>query len=131
MVKASSLKVGEIGYKPLHLSSGSSLKRFKKKTMARQNWFKENSNNDREEEFHGVKRKSLKAKPTPKVKEREDEMANITGFRIKYQEAGSTQSARMFSTDLARDLPCGRSECWPCNSTQEGKIKNCRARSVL
>ena len=66
-----------------------------------------------------------------KLKEREDEMANITGFRIKYQEAGGTQLARMFSTDLARDLPCGRNECWPCNSTQEGKIKNCRARSVL
>ena len=37
----------------------------------------------------------------------------------------------MFSTDLARDLPCGRNNCWPCNTSKEGRVKNCKARSIL
>ena len=66
-----------------------------------------------------------------KLKEGEDELARITGFRIKYQEAGGVQLSKIFSTDLARDQPCGRNVCWPCQTSKEGETKNCKARSIL
>ena len=43
-----------------------------------------------------------------KLKEKEEEWCQLTGFRIKYQEAGGTQLGNLFSEDLARDIPCGR-----------------------
>jgi hypothetical protein len=62
------------------------------------------------------------------LKSQEDELSRIYGFRIKYQEASGIQLGRMFSTDLARSIPCGRNTCWPCNTS---KAKTCKARSVL
>ena len=35
-----------------------------------------------------------------KLKEGKDELAMITGFRIKYEEAGGVQLGKMFLTDL-------------------------------
>ena len=37
----------------------------------------------------------------------------------------------MFNTDIAKDLPCGRNNCWPCNTSKAGTVKNCEARSIL
>ena len=34
------------------------------------------------------------------LKEKEDDLANITKFRVRYQEAGGTKLGLMFSTDL-------------------------------
>ena len=53
------------------------------------------------------------------------------GFRVKYQEAGGVQMGKLFSTDLARDQPCGRDQCWSCLTKKEGESKKCRDRSVL
>ena len=36
------------------------------------------------------------------MRERELELAKITRFKVKMQEAGGIQLARLFSTDLAR-----------------------------
>ena len=66
---------------------------------------------------------------TNNLKEQKDKL--ITGFRMKYQEAGGVQLGKLFSTDLARDLPCGRDQCWPCQTSKEGQQKKCKTRSVL
>jgi hypothetical protein len=68
---------------------------------------------------------------TTMLKEQEDKLSNMTGFRVKYQEAGGVQMGKLFSTDLARDQPCGRDQCWPCLTKKEGESKKCRDRSVL
>ena len=68
---------------------------------------------------------------TAKLKEQENKLVGITGFRMKYQESGGVQLGKLFSTDLARDLPCGRDQCWPCQTSKEGQQKKCKARSVL
>ena len=152
LVRASNLGKEEKGYKPLHQASGRSLQRFRKKMMARQEWFKEK--NDPEEsprnirhQKDGNQRKQTRDPGVPttsvmfvpntrrgilvnRLKEGEDELARITGFRIKYQEAGGVQLGKMFSTDLARDQPCGRNVCWPCQTSKEGETKNCKARSM-
>ena len=39
---------------------------------------------------------------------REDEMAKLTGFSIKFKEAGGIHMCRMFSQNLARDHSCGK-----------------------
>ena len=41
------------------------------------------------------------------------------------------QLGKMVSTNLARDQPCGRNVCWPCQTSEEGETKNCKARSIL
>ena len=41
-------------------------------------------------------------------REREEILAGLTGFRIRFQEAGGTQLANMFSTDLAKGKHCER-----------------------
>ena len=61
--------------------------------------------------------------------ERELEKAKITRFRVKIQEAGGIQLARLFSTDLARGEPCGREDCNPCKASS--KRPNCKQASIL
>jgi hypothetical protein len=63
------------------------------------------------------------------MKERELEMAKITRFRVKMQEAGGIQLARLFSTGLAKCEPCGREDCNPCKSSSKGP--NCKQASIL
>jgi hypothetical protein len=160
-LKASQLDQNDKDFKPLHQHSGTSVLRFKKKMMARQNWFKDEKKDDksvgRNVGFQrvggkfakgGVKLAKVENKrmenssvmfvPSTKrsilinsLKEREQELSSITGFRVKYQEAGGIQLGKMFSTDLARDMPCGRVSCWPCKTSSEKESKNCKARSVL
>ena len=127
--------------------------------MARQKWFKEKKGEDGEDVslFGNLGMKDGKSKQAAKtskkqgieqstvmfvpstirslllkmLQEKEDEMAALTGFRIKFQEAGGTQLGRMFSQNLARDIPCGRLDCQPCLTSKEGSTKNCRSRSIL
>ena len=63
------------------------------------------------------------------LKEDEDMMAGITGFRVKYQEAGGSKLTNFFEKDLASGQQCGRVECPPCRK-QEGRV-NCKARNVV
>ena len=64
------------------------------------------------------------------LKDKEDELARITKFRVRYQEAGGTKLGLMFSTDLGAGEGCGRNDCQPCGSRKE-KRPNCKARSIL
>ena len=108
LVRASNLGKEEKGYKPLHQASRRSLQRFRKKMMARQEWFKEK--NDSEEsprnvrhQNDGIQRKQTRDPGVPttsvmfvlntrrgilvnRLKEGEDELARITGFRIRRLE---------------------------------------------
>ena len=67
---------------------------------------------------------------TRKLREREDELARLTGFSIKFQKAGGTQMLRMFSTNLGGGLHCGRKPCPPCDSSEESNRGDCRARNL-
>ena len=69
-------------------------------------------------------------KLTKMLKEKEEELAKLTKFKIRYQEAGGTKLAMMFSTDLAAGEACGREDCQPCGSRAE-KRPNCRSESIL
>ena len=60
------------------------------------------------------------------LKEEEDKMAEMTGFRIKYQEAGVSILANAFNKNLGIGQPCGRKDCPPC--TESGGKVNCKAR---
>jgi hypothetical protein len=56
---------------------------------------------------------------TRKLREREQELARLTGFGIKFQEASGTKMINMFSTNLGGGLHCGRKPCPPCDSNEE------------
>ena len=68
---------------------------------------------------------------TKKLRENEDRLCDITGFRIKFQEAGGLQLKNCFSTELSKGQHCGRVNCPPCNTTSEGKRQNCRTQNIL
>ena len=42
-----------------------------------------------------------------RMNENEGNMSQLSGFRVKYAEAGGIQLAKLFSTSLANDQPCG------------------------
>ena len=63
------------------------------------------------------------------LKEDEDKMAEITGFRVKYQEAGGDILTNFFDKNLASGKHCGRSECPTCVQP-EGNV-NCKARNII
>ena len=65
-----------------------------------------------------------------KLREREEILAELTGFRIKYQEAGGTQLKSMFSTYLGRGAHCGRGNCHPCSMEGESR-QNCRVKNIV
>ena len=48
-----------------------------------------------------------------KMIEMEETMSRITGFRIKYQEAGGSKMINLFSQDLGKRLHCDRTPCPP------------------
>ena len=50
------------------------------------------------------------------LKERESEMYRITGFKIKFVEAGGTPLGKLFSPDLGKGVHCGRDSCPPCDN---------------
>ena len=63
------------------------------------------------------------------LKEDEERMANVTGFRVKYQEAGGTVLANAFNKNLGSGQDCGRAGCPPCRKP-EGRV-NCKARNLV
>ena len=63
------------------------------------------------------------------LREEEDKMAEITGFRVKYQEAGGSILANAFNKNLGIGQYCGREECPPCRKP-EGR-ENCKARNIV
>ena len=58
-------------------------------------------------------------------------LGGMTGFRIKFQEAGGTKLASFFSTDLGKGAHCGRSPCPPCDTHKDGKRPNCRSSNIV
>jgi hypothetical protein len=54
----------------------------------------------------------------------------MTGFRVKFQEAGGLQLKNCFSTDLSRGDHCGRKVCPPCEQDTENR-QNCQTQNIL
>ena len=63
------------------------------------------------------------------LRDEEDKMAVMTGFRVKYQEAGGSVLSNAFDKDLGRGQNCGRVPCPPCEKPE--KRENCRSRNVV
>ena len=63
------------------------------------------------------------------LKEDEERMSEITGFKIKYQEAGGSVLTNFFCKYLGKGMHCGRPVCPPCNGDSAVR-GNCRARNV-
>ena len=64
-----------------------------------------------------------------KMRENEEKLSQLTGFRVKYQEAGGTKLCNIFSTDTGKGFHCGREPCPPCDIAKEDKERvNCKAR---
>ena len=63
------------------------------------------------------------------MREDEDKMADMTGFRVKYQEAGGSVLTNIFNKDLARGQHCGRTSCPPCDQSE--KRENCRSKNIV
>ena len=65
-----------------------------------------------------------------KLKEKEETLSELTGFRVKYAEAAGTPLLNMFPTD--QQTPhCNRDNCPPCNGSEEERRQNCRTRNIL
>ena len=67
------------------------------------------------------------------LKEAEIEISKITRFRVRYQEAGGIQLARLFSTDLGKRQPFEREECQPCGryGRNDEKSPNCKQAKIV
>ena len=64
------------------------------------------------------------------LKEKEEEMAELTKFKIRFQEAGGIKLGQVFSTNLSSGEACAGLDCQPCESRDE-KRPNCKAQSIL
>ena len=60
----------------------------------------------------------------------EEVMSEITGFKIRFQEAGGTQLRNKFNTDLGRGKHCGRKDCHPCDVDGDSR-QNCRNINIV
>ena len=151
-VSRSKLEEDHPGFQPLYPKAGWKKDlRSKEKALKRGNWFK--GKDDKTETFlhetgGGVKKKPfLKAGWKNKLRksaatvvfvpstrggtlvrmlmEDEDKMAEMSGFRVKYQEAGGSILANAFEKDLGSGQHCGRAACPPCQIPGErGNYKN-------
>ena len=65
-----------------------------------------------------------------KLKAAEDRLAALTGFWVKYAEAGGVPLWRQFSTKLGDDQGCGREACVTCSQEDAVKV-NCFARGIV
>ena len=63
------------------------------------------------------------------LKEDEERMAALTGFKIKYQEAGGSVLCNAFCKDLGKGQHCMRKDCPPCNGSD--KRENCRSKNLV
>ena len=62
------------------------------------------------------------------LREEEDRMEILTGFRVKYQEAGGSPLSNAFDKNLGAGQPCGRLECPICK--QVGTGEDCKSRNI-
>ena len=135
-------------FKPLHLGTNfNTLGRWRNKMLEKNNWYKDQK--DGKDGGKGMKKGNQMdgkekvetttvifvpatrgGKLTEMLKTKEDELARITKFRVRYQEAGGTKLGLLFSTDLGAGDACGRLDCQPCESRTE-KRPNCKAQSIL
>ena len=67
---------------------------------------------------------------TRKLRKREEVLAGLTGFKIRFQEAGETQLANLFSTDPGKGKHCGR-ECPQCDGSSTERRQNCKSRKIV
>ena len=130
-VKKSELDMNNSQYFPLHQPSGRCLIRLKRKAQAQENWFRcdkeqgedgklarkpfQKAGNKNKMEQRRIQPTTVMFVPSTRngtlikmMRENEEKLVEMTGFRISYSEAGGTQLGRYFSTDLAGDQPCGR-----------------------
>ena len=144
-------------YKPLHLGTHyDSHGRWKRKVQSRTNWYEDKAKEEQsdhekrafqkdgkmgkktfQKDGNKVKTSTVvfvpatkRGKLTEMLKEKEEEMARLTKFRIRFQEAGGIKLGQLFSTHLGAGGPCGRLDCQPCESRDE-KRPNCKAQSIL
>ena len=156
-VGRSRLEMDHPGYQPLYPKAGwrKDLK-SKEKALKRGTWFKGDRKSDdwkkltktnkrvRKTGFRKAGQLGNPAKPVATVvfvpstrggilikslKEDEDKMAEMTGFRVKYQEASGSVLVNSFDKDLGKGLHCGRKPCPPCDSSD--KRENCRSRNIV
>ena len=146
-------------FRPLYQHSDRNKKRLKKKAMSKANWFKDQEKTMDDESAckdEQVSRKRAKSKksyqedgrriPTTtvmfvpntknglllaKLMEREEILSQLTGFRIKFAEAGGTQLGNMFSLDMGKGQHCRREVCIPCDLTEERRRQDCKTRNLL
>ena len=64
------------------------------------------------------------------LKENEPRLSEMTGFRVRYMEAGGTKLSQLFSTDTARGEHCHRVDCQPCNRVDENR-QLCRKQNIV
>ena len=66
-----------------------------------------------------------------KMKDNEERLADMTGFKVNYTEAAGTKLGRVFSLDLAKNQPCGRNQekCRNCSPPEE-VMDNCKSRCI-
>ena len=57
-------------------------------------------------------------------------MSEITGFKIRFQEAGGSQLRNKFNTDLGKGKHCGTKDCHPCDVDGDSR-QNCRNRNIV
>ena len=62
------------------------------------------------------------------LREDEDRMELLTGFRVKYQEAGGSPLSNAFDKNLGTGQPCGREECPICKQAENEE--DCKARNI-
>ena len=55
---------------------------------------------------------TAKGRIIARMKEEEERLAQMTNFKVKYQEQGGTPLWLMFSTKLGEGLDCGRDGCY-------------------
>ena len=117
-VRNSKLEKEDSQYSPLHQPSGRCLKRLKKKAQARETWFRGDRDKGKDGKLAGrafqkAGKSGMKSKilastvmfiPSTKngillkmMKENEEKLVEMTGFRVSYAESGGTQLGRYFS----------------------------------
>ena len=153
-VRKSQLDPNEKGYQPLYQDSRWNQKeKAKGKAMKRSTWYRDGKEKS-DEGKRKKNRNTVKGKKnfqqdgqvrtatvvfvpstkggvlTRKLREREEVLAGLTGFKIRFQEAGGSQLASLFSTDLGKGKHCGR-DCPPCDGSSTESRQNCKARNVV
>ena len=63
------------------------------------------------------------------LRDDEEQMSELSGFKIKYQEAGGSVLTNAFDKNLGRGQHCGRNNCHPCQNNDKKGI--CKARNIV